>query len=105
MVNLAQSTSSLNITRDIQIDPDGNDSECSPEKDYGNNATVKTEPENSPDPILDENLPSTSGISIINTPKTRKKHTNSKRTRATNNDTEHDLFINSKSPRLRLISD
>ena len=89
-----------------QIDPDGNDSECSPENHSANNATVKTEPDDPSATKLDENLPSTSGTSIVKTPKkTRKINANTKRTRATDINTEHDLFINSKSPRLRLISD
>ena len=108
MVNLAQSTSSLNITRNIQND-DSNpdwmfDSGCSPENHSENNATVKSEPENPPEAIVDENLPSTSGLSTRKTPKkTRKTNASTKRNRET--DTEHDLFINSQSQRLRLITD
>ena len=117
MVNLAQSTSSLNITRNI--DRDENDSEATDQEEVenvgrfinsklsqctsANTATVKTEPE-SPSAIRPEDLPSTSGITKI-TKTTVKIDARKKRSLASDKDTEHDIFVNSKSQRLRLITD
>ena len=117
MVNLAQSTSSLNITRNINRGE--NDSEATDEENVenmgrfinsklsqctsANTATVKTEPE-SLSATRTEDLPSTSGIS--KTPKkTVKINPSKKRSLASDKDTEHDLFVNSKSQRMRIITD
>ena len=119
MVNLAQSTSSLNITRNINRGE--NDSEATDEENVenmgryinsklsqctsANTATVKTEPE-TPSATRPEDLPSTSGIlKLTKTPKKIVKINPIKKRSLASDDTEHDIFVNSKSQRMRIITD
>merc|ERR1711990_1200473 len=120
MVNLAQSASSLNITRNIRIDTIDNNGESTDEEamedvrrfiqrklqeyNSANTATVKSESWDPPEMIPDANVPSTSGISVNKTPKkTLKNFARTKRIRESDSDNERNPSIHSKSPRLRNI--